>query len=461
MIRQSHFRFFCKKAPFLLALALLGRTLDADPFPGLPAEGPLLPAGADFPPPELETARPLRRSAQEFLPDRFLTSQREEFHPSIGGPRGNTAALTQQYLRQYSSPGNIAWLNSVMKRGAPYLGFIRKELARRNLPPELIYLPVIESSYVSSAMSRSGAAGLWQFMKNSIGPFGIRITDWVDERMDFWKSTEAALRKLEENYRYFGDWPLALAAYNAGSGAIRQIVNRTGIRDYWILSEKRHLKTETIHYIPKLLAVSFILSNPRQFGLDLVWAEDPQWTRLKVGRTVDLELLAEQAGVDPDLLYGANRELRFRVTPAESGYELKVPAANAAAISAVLERRDLPLIKYYVHFVKSGDTLSALARHYGITVEQILAANPGTQARSLKIGSQLLIPALKAAGPYRQPLSREAAPAFEGTYRVKAGDTLWSIARSFRVDPEVLAEVNGMTLQDILPIGRVLKTPIR
>jgi membrane-bound lytic murein transglycosylase D len=348
-----------------------------------------------------------------------------------------------------------------MERGAPYLGFIRNELARRNLPPELIYLPVIESSYVSSALSRSGAAGLWQFMKNSIGPFGIRITDWVDERMDFWKSTEAALRKLEENYRYFGDWPLALAAYNAGSGAIRQIITRTGIRDYWLLSEKRHLKTETIHYVPKLLAVSFILSNPRRFGLDPVWAEDPQWRRLRVGRTVDLELLAEQAGMDPALLYGANRELRFRVTPPESGYELKVPAAHAAAISAVLERQDLPLIRHYVHFVKSGDTLSALARHYGISVEQLLAANPGTQARSLRIGSQLLIPALKAAGPYQQPLSQEAAPAFAGTYRVQAGDTLWSIARSFQVDPEVLAEVNGMTLQDILPIGKLLKTPIR
>jgi membrane-bound lytic murein transglycosylase D len=348
-----------------------------------------------------------------------------------------------------------------MERGAPYLGFIRKELARRNLPPELIYLPVIESSYVSSAVSRSGAAGLWQFMKNSIGPFDIRITDWVDERMDFWKSTEAALRKLEENYRYFKDWPLALAAYNAGTGAISQIVNRTGIRDYWILSEKRHLKAETIHYIPKLLAASFILSNPRRFGLDPVWAEDPQWTRLKVERSVDLELLAEQAGVEAEILYGANRELRFRVTPPESGYELKVPAAHAPAISAVLERQDLPLIKYYVYFVKSGDTLSALARHYGITVEQILASNPGTQARFLRIGSQLLIPALKADGPYRQPLTREAAPAFEGTRRVQAGDTLWSIARSFRIDPEVLAEANGMSLQDILPIGRVLKTPIR
>jgi membrane-bound lytic murein transglycosylase D len=348
-----------------------------------------------------------------------------------------------------------------MERGGPYLEFIRKELARRKLPPELIYLPVIESSYVSSAMSRSGAAGLWQFMKNSIGPFNIRITEWVDERMDFWKSTEAALQKLEDNYRYFKDWPLALAAYNAGSGAIRQILSRTGIRDYWILSEKRQLKAETIQYIPKLLAVSFILSNPRRFGIEPVWAEDPQWTRLPVGRTVDLELLAKQAGVDPDLLYQANRELRYRVTPPDSGYELKVPAADTAAVSAVLNQRDLPLITYYFHFVKSGDTLSALSRHYGITVEQILASNPGTQARLLRIGSQLRIPALKAAGPYRQPLSQEAAPAFEGTHRVQAGDTLWSIARSFQVDPEILAEVNGMTLQDILPIGKVLKTPIR
>jgi membrane-bound lytic murein transglycosylase D len=438
-------------------LAFLGQPLGAElaSVEGLPVE-----AASRLPEPE-GPPRPLRQSGQAFLPDRFLPPQREEFFPAIGGPRGNTAALTRQYIRQYSSPGGIAWLNSVMERGGPYLGFIRQELARRNLPPELIYLPVIESSYVTSAMSRSGAAGLWQFMKNSIGPFGIRINDWLDERMDFWKSTEAALQKLEENYLYFKDWPLALAAYNAGSGAIRQIVNRTGIRDYWTLSEKRQIKAETIQYIPKLLAVSYILSNPRRFGLDPVWVEDPQWTRLRVERSVDLRLLAEQAGLDPDLLYRANRELRFRVTPPESGYELKVPAADAAAISAVLEQRDFPLLKYYVHFVKSGDTLSALARHYGITVDQILAANPGTQAHRLGIGSQLMIPTLRGTEPSPQPLSREAAPAFEGSYRVRAGDTLWSIARSFRVDPEVLAEVNGMTLRDILPIGRVLKTPIR
>ncbi|MDR2746322.1 MAG: LysM peptidoglycan-binding domain-containing protein [Treponema sp.] len=457
MIRRPRFRRFCKNASLLLGLAFLGQPLGAElaSVEGLPVE-----TASPLPEPERH-ARPLRRSGQGFLPDRFLSSGREEFFPSIGGPGGNTAALTQQYIRQYSSPGGIAWLNSVMERGGPYLGFIRKELARRNLPPELIYLPVIESSYVTSAMSRSGAAGLWQFMKNSIGPFDIRITDWVDERMDFWKSTEAALRKLEENYRYFKDWPLALAAYNAGTGAIRQIVTRTGIQDYWTLSEKRQLKAETVQYIPKLLAVSYILSNPRRFGFDPVWVEDPQWTRLRLERPVNLELLAKQAGLDPDLLHRANRELRFRVTPPESGYELKVPAADAAAISAALEQRDFPLLNYYVHFVKSGDTLSALARHYGLTVDQILSSNPGTQAHSLKIGSQLLIPALRADNPSPQPLSREAAPAFEGTYRVRAGDTLWSIARTFRVDPEVLAEVNGMTLRDILPIGRVLKTPIR
>lgn len=401
--------------------------------------------------------RPLRQyGAADFRPDRFI-SHGEEVLPSIPGIERE---LTQKYIRQYSGTGGIAWLNAVMKRGGPYLAFIREEIARQDLPPELIYLPVIESGYLASAKSRAGAAGLWQFMQNSIAPFDMRVTDLADERMDFWKSTIGALRKLKENYGYFEDWPLALAAYNAGLGAIRRIVSQTGVADYWRLAERGQFKTETIHYVPKLLAVSYILSNPRRFGLEPLWVENPHWTKVTVGRTVDLEVLAEQAGVDPETIKWANGELLYRITPPDPHYALKVPAAYAQAITAILDRKDQPLIKYYVYIVKSGDTLSALARHYGISVDQILSLNPGTQARSLRIGSRLLIPAIKEVGAYqRQPQAPSSD--FTGSHLVKRGETLWSIALAYQVDPEILAEANGIALNDILREGRILKTPIR
>jgi membrane-bound lytic murein transglycosylase D len=367
--------------------------------------------------------------------------------------------LTRYYINQYSSPGGIAWLNGIIRRGSLYIPFIREEIKKQNLPPELLYLPVIESGYNPQAISRSGAAGLWQFMKNSMAPFDMTVTSWMDERMDFWKSTQGALGKLEENYRYLGDWALALAAYNSGLGGLNRVVRQTGIRDYWTLCEKKALRTETIHYVPKLIAVAYIMSNPRRFGVDF-WPEAPEWTRIPPGRMADLGLLAELAGVEREILEKANPELFHQVTPPDGSYQLKVPAESAAAVLAVLEQRDLKLINHYFYTIRSGDTLSALARHYGITADLIQDANPGIRPQFLKIGQEIRIPAFKEAAPYQRAKKSGAGPSFEGNHLVKRGETLWSIALAYEVDPEELAEVNGMALNDTLREGRSLKTPI-
>ncbi|MDR1955627.1 MAG: LysM peptidoglycan-binding domain-containing protein [Treponema sp.] len=404
-----------------------------------------------------QATRPLRRSAYTEAPR--TKPENPELRQSILGGLGEK--LTQEYILKYSSAEGLAWLNAIMRRGGPYLAFIKREIETRKLPTELIYLPVIESAYIPTAVSRSGATGLWQFMKNSIAPYDMKITEWMDERMDFWKSTMGALSKLEENYRQLRDWPLALAAYNTGLGGLNRIIQKTGIKDYWVLSERKAFATETIHYVPKLLAIAHIMSNPRRFGLDPVWPQDHAWTRIKVGRTVDVGLLAEAAGVDPHDLKRANGELLYNVTPPDPDYHLKVRATDAAAITAVLERQDLTLIRYYFHTVKSGDTLSALAQYYRISVDHILNSNPGTRERYLKIGSRLLIPAFKEVVSYQEPPKGDSARAFEGTHQVKTGETLWSIARAYNIAPEVLANANGMGLDDILPEGKHLKTPIR
>jgi membrane-bound lytic murein transglycosylase D len=283
----------------------------------------------------------------------------------------------------------------------------------------------------------------------------------MDERRDFWKSTQGALRKLDENYKHFGDWPLALAAYNAGLGAINRLVQQSGVRDYWTLSERKLLKTETIHYVPKLLAAAYILSNHRRFGIEPRWPDDPEWRRITVDRSVDLRLLAEQAGVDSEELIKANRELLHNVTPPGPGYYLKVSGKDAEKVAAVLARKDISLIHHYFHTIRSGDTLLALALHYGVTVDQIQASNPGVQARFLRIGNRLLIPALRETGPYERSAPPRENLDFNGTHLVKRGESLWSIALAYEIDPEVLAEANGMELTDILREGRVLKTPIR
>jgi membrane-bound lytic murein transglycosylase D len=375
-------------------------------------------------------------------------------------PEALEQALTRRYIREYSSPGGIAWLNAVMRRGSIYIPFIREEIAKRGLPAELVFLPVIESGFQPTARSKSGAVGLWQFMLNSIGPFNMKVDDMVDERRDFQKSTRSALRKLEENFRYLGSWPLALAAYNAGLGAVNRAAGRTGIRDYWKLCEGKELRSETIHYVPKFLAVAWILSQPRRFGIDC-WQERIEWTNLAVGRSLALDLLAAEAGIDGELLLRGNRELSYGITPRDPAYELKVPASVLPLVAEALKRSDSGLLRHYRYTVKYGDTLSALARHYGVSLSLIDQLNPGILNRYLKIGETIIIPAHKEVDPYRGKTAGPEIPVFEGSHLVKQGETLWSLALAYEVDPETLAGANGMTLNQILPEGKSLKVPIK
>jgi membrane-bound lytic murein transglycosylase D len=352
----------------------------------------------------------------------------------------------------------------VIRNGDIYLPYVRDEIARRNLPPELAYLPFIESGYVGTARSRSGAVGLWQFMMNSI-PAGMKVDDMVDERRDFRKATAAALSKLEDNYRALGDWPLALAAYNAGLGAVRRAVQQAGTGDYWVLCDRKALKTETVHYVPKLLAVSYVLSRSRQFGIDY-WPQSVAWTAIRPARQASLDLLAEEAGTDRNLLYRLNHELLHGITPPDRDYELKVPLSHAGMIAGILEREDARLLLYYRYQVRYGDTLSALSRHYGVPIDLIEQHNPGIQRRYLQIGETIVIPAYREAAPYAGSPAPVTAPQvfegsfFEGTHVVEKGDTLWSLAARYQVDPQVLAAHNNMRFNDILSIGKVLKVPI-
>ncbi|MDR1505829.1 MAG: LysM peptidoglycan-binding domain-containing protein [Treponema sp.] len=372
---------------------------------------------------------------------------------------GLDESATLKFIEQYSSPGGLAWLDTINKRSGIYQGFIRKEIEKRGLPGELFYLPVIESAFSPSAVSRAGATGLWQFMRNSIGPYDMKVNDWMDERRDFWKSTIGALDKLEDNYRALGSWELALAAYNAGLGTVRQALRRNEGADYWELCRKKAFKNETIQYIPRLLAVSYILSNPRRFGIEASWPEDPQWTRIPVGRSVDLGLVAEHAGLPGTDLKKANGELHYGITPPDPNYHIKVPSAHAPAVVSVLDDPEITLIKYYFHTIRSGDTLSEIAQRYGISVNQIASYNPGLRPQYLKIGQRLIIPALKDRQIEERPRIASQV-SFNGTHLVKRGESLWSIALAYNTDPETLATANGMGLNDTLREGRALKTPV-
>ncbi len=369
-------------------------------------------------------------------------------------------ALIRKYRDQYTSTEGLKYLSAVMKRSLPYRDYIRSEIERQDVPLFLLYLPIIESGFSVNAISRSGATGMWQFMKNSIGGYGIRINEWMDERKDPWITTNAALKKLKYNYNYLGDWYLALAAYNCGLGATKLAIQKGGKADYWYLSEKGYFKTETVHYVPKLLAIADILSRGAEYGIDEGDSgTNTVMTTLEIKRAIDIGLLAKETGIDPALLKLANPALFYYITPPDMTYALRIPSEREEAVKALLADTNRLLLEYYMYKIKSGDTLYALALHYGISVDMIVQSNPGLKVSTLKIGKNIVIPALKDVKAYAGKKDPENLD-FSGSYLVKQGDSLWSIALAYNIQVETLADRNNLDVNSVLKLGKALHVPI-
>jgi membrane-bound lytic murein transglycosylase D len=198
---------------------------------------------------------------------------REELSASPPRPRNpigldvpDENELVNNWRNTYSGRFGYQKLYDILDSATDYRFYVRQKLAENNMPACLEYLPVVESEYKPTARSRSGAAGLWQFMENSTMNYLVR-DGVVDERYDPWKSTDAALKKLQANYRQFGDWYLALAAYNLGAGALQRAVDKGGEADYWQLADAGLLKAQTVNYVPKLLAIADLVMNADYYGL--------------------------------------------------------------------------------------------------------------------------------------------------------------------------------------------------
>ncbi|MBN1242616.1 MAG: LysM peptidoglycan-binding domain-containing protein [Spirochaetales bacterium] len=381
-----------------------------------------------------------------------------EYRFDIEPPWGE--ARFERFLASYRKPDGLKRLERALDRAEPYLDWIKERIAAYDLPAELAWLPVIESDYHPWAVSKSGAVGLWQFMLNSIAGYDMRVDEWVDERRDFMKATDGALRKLAYNHAQLGDWYLALAAYNAGLGAVQRAIVAAGTRDYFELCARGFLKSETADYVPKLMAAAVMLSYPGRSGLEPRWNGVQAWETVSLDKPVDLALLAEAAGVPLARLREGNAELAYSVSPPDRSWNLKVPAEFAEPVRSALARSELQLMRFHLYTVRSGDTLSALSRHYDASVALILRFNPGLRPEALRIGARVVIPALKDVAPYVPPDAPRDDRPFDGTHVVSSGETLWALARIYDVRPETLAERNGMALDAIIREGQSLKVPI-
>src|SRR5262245_25393570 len=291
-----------------------------------------------------------------------------------------------------------------LERSTRYLTMIREVLRSRGLPEELAFTAMIESGYNPLAVSRVGAKGLWQFMAATARRYGLRVDHWVDERLDPEKSTVAAASYLRDLHTQFGSWNLAQAAYNAGEVAVAKAIRGTQSNDFWVLARSNFLRRETKEFVPQIHAATVIGREPARYGFDPGDSARVAFDRVSVPPATDLKRLSTAAGVSVDALRAVNPVLVKGVTPPGGPYELNVPPGTMSSIVAALATRPVAATatsappspsKGEVHVVRPRDTLSSIARRYGVSVGDMVRWN-GLEGRDrIKPGDRLRVAELR------------------------------------------------------------------
>ena len=372
--------------------------------------------------------------------------------------------LFQGRLREFLTEG--------LSRGVQYLPMIQATFRAEGLPLDLAYIPLIESAFKPSALSRAKARGVWQFMRGTALENGLKADWYLDERADPAKSTAAAAKYLKTLFNTFEDWHLAMASYNGGPGRVRRALTRSRKNDFWQLTAStRWLPRETREYVPMILAAMSIAKNPAQYGFEIVPMPATPTETVVVPEALDLRRVAEWAGVPMDDIQKLNPEFRRWTTPVKKGnYTIKVPEGTAESVRAGLAAsapNQLNALQF--HTVKRGETLATIANKLRVNRTDLAEANYLRTTSRVTAGTRLVIPRMPSAAllarATKAPSDLEktaesivsdvlaettaVAPMVENreavrTYRVKSGDTLYAIARRFKVTVNQLKTWNRL-----------------
>jgi membrane-bound lytic murein transglycosylase D len=351
-----------------------------------------------------------------------------------------------------------------------YEGMIRDRFRAAGVPEDLVYLAMIESGYSNTAVSRASAVGMWQFMARTAPSYGLRVDEWVDERRDPFKATDAAARYLSEAKERFGSWYLAAAAYNGGPSRVLRGLRRlsrqgdtvTTDDTFFELSDRRWLRRETRDYVPKLIAATLIAKDPVSFQFDSIpYLDALVFDEIAVTDATGLDVLARLADTTTQALVELNPQYYRGVTPPKVTSIVRMPrGAGSKAAQLYAELPAEARVNFVQHKIKWGETLSIIGNRYGVTVRQLLAANPGVEPRRLGVGQRLVIPISPAARA--QPGAVPAVLRGSGSrvHTVRRGESLWVIARRFGVTVDALRRWNGLRSGDVLRTGtRLVVTP--
>ncbi len=367
-------------------------------------------------------------------------------------------------LESFKTRERDFFMNAYRRSGKYRQGIVRS-LREAGFPEELSWLPLIESGFKVRALSSARALGMWQFIASTGHRFGLKRDNWIDERMDFEKSTQAAIAYLRELHQIFGDWTTALAAYNCGEYAVLNRIKTQKINyldNFWDLYEK--LPRETAAYVPRFLAVLHIVNNPDAHGMTLPpLDEEMEWEEVMMDKQIELKSISQHLGIPYDTLEEMNAELRRNLTP-QGVHALKVPVGMGEVLLSKMDALPVwcpPAYAYIVHRVKKGETLKSISTRYRAFPEDVMSLNNLKRAGQVRPGMKLKIPTEKerAVAQVKKGSARETATEEKSTkYVVRKGDSLYQIANRFNTTVKEIQSQNRLNNSE-LHVGQVLSIP--
>ena len=377
-------------------------------------------------------------------------------------------------IKFFQTPRGQRIIENGLRRAGRYREMINAVLDEEGLPRDLIYLAQAESAFQPHARSRARAVGMWQFVKYRGMEYGLQVDWWIDERRDPVKSTRAAARHLKDLHAQFGDWYLAMAAYNCGPGCVSRALERGRGADYWEMIEKRLLPRETRNYVAIILAVALMAKEPGRYGIQVQPDLPFRYDAVPVSRPVDLRAVADALGLGLSAVQELNPHVLRGVTPPDRrDFVLYVPQGMGATLRAALpEIPEAKRVLWARHEVRRGETLSRIAARYDTSAQAVAQAN-GISLRTMIHPGQTLVIPQGPLGRYDSSLSdspraargssssRRRRSNGNGVYRVERGDTLSTIAAGHGVGVNALASANGLSLRSVIRPGQRLTIPGR
>ncbi len=401
---------------------------------------------------------------------RFLISKRlvNLYASKTNSVKGNykeIPVILNKYVQReivYLTEKQRTFFIESLQRSGKYRSQIVEELKKAGLPVELSWLPLVESGFKAKAFSKARALGLWQFIASTGYKFGLKRNAFLDERLDFEKSTKAAIAYLKALHNIFGDWATALAAYNCGERRVLREIRKQNLSykdDFWDIYEK--LPNETSRYYPRFIATLHIVENLEKYGFDNVKLDDAyQYDVVSVNKQVSLKDISNALKVNTNEIENLNSALVHKILPNEK-YNLKVPKGKGGELLAVLDKiktSNLPMPKFVYYKVRYGDSISTIAKKFRTSLKSVVRANKINKKNYIAVGQVLKIPSSKA---YRYDKNKSSFRYVKlVNYKVKDGDSLWLIAEKFFTSVNHIASINKLKNNKIF-LNQTLKIPLK